>query len=223
MTFNREFVPGATLGEDFQIFVNGNLIQVAEEEFEFDDADENLVTREVDVPLAMLVDGNNEVYADFVGNGGELVTAVLMVNQSNGDFSGNGVFDGEDLSLLVDQFGAAAADSPFDLLADGTVDMSDVDFWLESLRGTTVGLGDFDLDDDVDADDLATWQANYGVGTHYGKGDLDFDGDVDGIDLIMLQRLLDSSGTALATASIPEPTALLLGSLCAMCCLSRRW
>ena len=207
--FNRENA-GAN-GEEFDVFVNGNRLTVPQGVLAYDDNDREIQSRTLDVPVSMLLDGNNEVYADFVGNGGELVTAVLLVTNSIGDFSGNGVFDGEDLSLLVDQFGPTI-DDRYDLLTDGTIDMDDVTYWLESLRGTSVGLGDFDLDDDIDSDDLAMLQTNYGIGTHYGQGDLDFDGDVDGADYLLLQQLLGSAGTAASAnaALVPEPNSILL-------------
>jgi len=84
------------------------------------------------------------------------------------------------LSVLVGEFGPVSAGSKYDLVVDGVVDMADVDYWLEEMRGTTIGLGaDFDLDDDVDYDDLAILADNFLTGDNYGLGDSDFDGDVD--------------------------------------------
>ena len=214
IAYNREtFSPG----ESFFVFVNNNVVVVPSGVYNFDDNDQDMVSREVDVPLNFLVDGNNEVVADFVGDGGDLLSAVLVVTRSIGDFNDSGAFDGQDVSLLVDQFGPAAADSKYDLVADGVVDMADVEYWLEQLRGTTAGLGDLDLDDDIDANDIALWSSNYGTGTHYGEGDLDFDGDVDGLDFLALQRAYSSfaaastvTTTVAGAVSVPEPTGLWL-------------
>lgn len=208
VAYNREsFTPG----ESFFVFVNDQAISVPTGVLEFDDGDFGMVSREVEVPLNALIDGTNEVYADFVGNGGELITAVLVVTSSIGDFNGSGAFDGEDISLLVDQFGPATIDSKFDLSGDGMVDMTDVDYWLSELRGTSVGLGDFDLDDDVDVADLAIWAAGFGLDADYGQGDLDLDGDSDGTDFLAWQTRRTSAATSSAgLGTIPEPTVLLL-------------
>lgn len=213
VSFNREGAGAA--GEGFFVFVNGAAISVPAGVLAFDDNDSEIVSREVDVPVDVLLDGNNEVYADFVGNGGELVSAVLLVTRSIGDFNGSGAFEGGDLSAIVDQFGPAAVGSKFDLVADGVIDMADVDYWLSELRGTSIGLGgDFDLDDDVDTDDLALLLAAFGTGTHYGQGDADFDGDVDGQDLLAWQRAAAASSTFATSASlVPEPTTTMIISL----------
>lgn len=218
VTFNRE---EKAPGESFFVVVNDNFLQVPAGVLEFDDDDPNMVTRELEVPTNFLMDGNNEVYVDFVGAEGELVTAILEVTRSIGDFSGNGAFDGKDLSLLVDQFGPAAIESRYDLDASGVVDMNDVEFWLSELRGTTVGLGDFDLDDDIDLDDLALWSSGYGAGSHYGTGDLDFDGDSDGADYLAWQKLFASVGSV-AAIQVPEPTAYLQVAVLLVVTFSRR-
>ncbi|MEM8945353.1 MAG: hypothetical protein AAGD11_09230 [Planctomycetota bacterium] len=209
VTFNRE---DQSPGESFFVVVNDNFIQVPAGVLNFDDNDTDIVTRTIDVPLNFLVHGNNEVSVDFVGSGGTLVTAVLNVTRAIGDYNGSGAFDGEDLSLLVAQFGAAGPDSRFDLTADGAIDMADVEHWLTELRGTSVGLGDFDLDDDIDADDLALWKLSEGGPSHYGLGDIDFDGDSDGADFLALQRLLaaQSSLPSSAASLVPEAESVLL-------------
>ena len=216
VSYNREDV-AATPGESFFIFLNNNVLLVPTGTHEFDDNDQDVISREVEVPLNFLIDGNNELVADFVGDGGYLISAVLEVTRSIGDFNGSGAFDGEDLSLLADQFGAVSPGSKYDLAGDDVVvDMSDINHWLAQLRGTTAGLGDFDLDDDIDDDDLAIWSANYGSGTHYGQGDFDFDGDVDGLDFLGLQRAFSSYLTASAVTAgstglaVPEPTTIML-------------
>jgi hypothetical protein len=66
--------------------------------------------------------------------------------------------------------------------------------------------GDFNGDGDVDADDLADWQAGYGVDT---KGDADGDGDTDGRDFLIWQRNF-TGPQPVANISVPEPTSLLV-------------
>ena len=206
------------LGEAFDIIVNGNTIAVPAMSLEFDENDDDIVTRTVDVPLNILNDGNNTVAVDFVGTGGELISAVLVMEHSIGDYSGNGVFDGEDVSMLINALGPAVPGSEFDLVESGFVDLSDILYWFEELRGISILNGDFDLDNDVDRDDLALWESNYGTGTHYGQGDIDFDGDVDGIDLLNLQLAIANFSASLSPAgavtSVPEPrsVAFLLAS-----------
>jgi hypothetical protein len=66
--------------------------------------------------------------------------------------------------------------------------------------------GDFDGDDDVDGNDLADWQASYGLDS---GGDADDDGDSDGRDFLIWQRNYTDPGTITAI-SVPEPTSLLV-------------
>jgi hypothetical protein len=72
---------------------------------------------------------------------------------------------------------------------------------------------DFDEDLDVDGDDLVHWRTNFGTGTTHLQGNADGavgDLDVDGYDFLVWQRQLGSAVTVAATASIPEPAALVL-------------
>lgn len=222
--FNRD-QGGYSPGEAFFIFVNNVPIQVPAGELNFDDGDVDMVSRTVDVPLAALVDGNNEVYVDFVGDGGELVSAVLLVTESIGDFDGSGVFDGGDVSALVAQYGPAPpAGSEYDLNGDGTIDGSDLQFWLSDLRGKTEGfLGDFNLDDAVDGDDLSAWQDGYSNGgDDFGNGDINFDGTVTGTDFLGWQMIASQPTSLPAASAVPEPTGLVLGLLGLSLLSSRR-
>ncbi|MCA9259962.1 MAG: multicopper oxidase domain-containing protein, partial [Planctomycetales bacterium] len=81
---------------------------------------------------------------------------------------------------------------------------------------------DFDDDGDVDADDLAIWQTNFGAS---GGGDANQDGAVDGADFLIWQQELGRASVQAASGdasnSVPEPTtalqltALVLSSLVA--------
>ena len=78
---------------------------------------------------------------------------------------------------------------------------------------------DFDEDDDVDGDDLAQWQGDFGVND---LSDADNDGDSDGTDFLAWQRQFGSGvPIAAASTSVPEPGALTLVSL-AGCSLALR-
>lgn len=109
------------------------------------------------------------------------------------------------------------------------------DGWLTADEGTdvpTIYLGDgmikicaldadFDGDCDTDTDDLATWQANYGMTGIAGElktiGDAGNDGDVDGADFLELQI---EFGVGVdpppAVTTIPEPATLPLAAMLAM-------
>ncbi|MCK5114170.1 MAG: trypsin-like peptidase domain-containing protein [Phycisphaerae bacterium] len=78
--------------------------------------------------------------------------------------------------------------------------------------------GDADYDGDVDADDLATWGANYtgaGItGKSWENGDFDYDGDVDADDLATWgANYTGPSGTQMMAdmmVSVPEPATMIL-------------
>lgn len=141
-------------GEGFVVNFNGTEIVVpATGVIGFDDDDTLMVTREVDVPLGLVQEGANSVSVEFAGLGGQLLTATLVVTKSLGDFNGSGAFDGEDLALLFAEFGAAAPGSRFDLVEDGAIDMADVVYWSEELRGVDTPSGDFNGDGLIDAAD----------------------------------------------------------------------
>jgi rhamnogalacturonan endolyase len=65
--------------------------------------------------------------------------------------------------------------------------------------------GDFDLDRDVDGDDLAIWEQTLGVAQSQGylPGDADGDQVVGGSDFLAWQRALDPTGVAQALAASP--------------------
>ncbi len=83
-----------------------------------------------------------------------------------------------------------------------------------------ISPADFDIDGDVDADDLATLEAAYGLSD---AGDTDGDGDTDGTDFLFLQRDFDGPAPLSAVASVPEPSslAILLVAMTACTCLLR--
>lgn len=82
--------------------------------------------------------------------------------------------------------------------------------------------GDFDYDGDVDGEDLAAWQASFGLsaGAAMSAGDADGDGDVDGRDYLVWQRNHQPT-SAPELAAVPEPAGLTIVSLLAMMALTR--
>jgi hypothetical protein len=74
---------------------------------------------------------------------------------------------------------------------------------------------DFDQDGDVDGDDLAQWEGDFGL-----NGDSDADGDLDsdGSDFLQWQQQFGSGvSAAAAAAAVPEPTGALLAGGIAVC------
>lgn len=80
-----------------------------------------------------------------------------------------------------------------------------VDFRLFPFAGS-----DFDFSRSVDDDDLAAWEAGYGItsGAMRSQGDADGDADVDGSDFLLWQQQF--TGPPPLVTPIPEPTTLAL-------------
>ncbi|WP_218932389.1 glycoside hydrolase family 10 protein [Adhaeretor mobilis] len=72
---------------------------------------------------------------------------------------------------------------------------------------TAAGPGDFDADGDIDADDLAQWQGDYGVN---GLSDADNDDDSDGLDFLTWQQNYAPASSSAAANTVPEPSTLAL-------------
>ncbi|QDT00939.1 hypothetical protein [Adhaeretor mobilis] len=84
---------------------------------------------------------------------------------------------------------------------------------------------DFDEDTDVDGDDLAIWDTNYGLTGTATKmqGDADADMDVAGSDYLIWQQEFTGPAMSAAVArAVPEPSALLLAATAAFPSLLRR-
>ena len=115
-------------------------------------------------------------------------------------------FDGSTLFEAEEQFNMG------DLFA-GAVDPNlQFKFVLEGDDDFRTGLvmfelpGDFDLDGDVDHEDLNKWRADYGANA---GSDADRDGDSDGADFLVWQRNLGLSVSPESVAtSVPEPSSI---------------
>lgn len=88
---------------------------------------------------------------------------------------------------------------------------NEVDYGLAWWTGPGPLAGDFDADNDVDADDLAEWKSDFGLG---GGSDANFDGDSDGNDFLAWQRNVGLSAAVPASTPVPEPGTTML------CCLA---
>ncbi|MBL9161875.1 MAG: hypothetical protein JNL18_03940 [Planctomycetaceae bacterium] len=93
------------------------------------------------------------------------------------------------------------------------------------------GMGaDFNGDNIVDANDLAIWQTNFGVGSNpppaatQAQGDANGDGVIDGADLLLIQQQFGGPPIASpAVAAVPEPSSVLLAlAACGLPLAARR-
>ncbi len=113
--------------------------------------------------------------------------------------------------LTVENGGAVQVGTVLRNFGGGTVERLDV---------FSPFTADFDLDGDVDGDDLAQWQGDFGTG---GGSDADADGDSDGGDFLTWQRQFGSGVPSLASSqTVPEPAtgALAAAALLGLILLS---
>jgi hypothetical protein len=138
-----------------------------------------------------------------------------------GDFDNDGDVDADDIDLLMANLGGDPGE--FDLTDDGVVDQDDVDEWVFNIVpiGENVGTvyGDFNLDGEVNAGDLALLATNYGLVGDWGwaTGDGNGDGNVDAGDLAMLAT---NYGTVVHP--VPEPITMSLLAVGGAALLKRR-
>lgn len=111
------------------------------------------------------------------------------------DFNDDGVADCHDIdALVVDIFGGGNTPT-FDLTGDGSVDLLDLDKWLDDapqLNGLAITrylYGDANLDTVVDGEDFLIWNANkFSFGPAWCRGDFNASGFVDGADFVIWNR-----------------------------------
>jgi hypothetical protein len=95
----------------------------------------------------------------------------------------------------VDQPATMPAGLLFDVIYTPTMVQLDV-------VSAPIFSADFDLDGDVDGDDLAQWRGDFGVND---QSDADDDGDSDGADFLAWQQQVGSVPAVAAAPPVPEP------------------
>jgi hypothetical protein len=103
-------------------------------------------------------------------------------------------------------------DIPIDLVNAFIYDMPA--YSVSTLVLRSAADGDFNLDGEVDGDDLVRWRSGFGEGdAAFSDGDNDRDGDVDGHDFLAWQRALSNESAVPAQTAVPEPLAGALGAI----------
>jgi autotransporter-associated beta strand protein len=129
-------------------------------------------------------------------------------------FSGTSM---EDINFVVDdaQFAAAngMATGRFSVIQDTPQSLA--------LQFNPFDPCDFNLDGDVDGEDLAEWKGSFGPGS---GADADVDGDSDGNDFLAWQRHLGTEAQTLAlSAPVPEPSPCSLCLIPLLAVLHTAW
>ncbi len=144
---------------------------------------------------------------------------VTWVPSLPGDLDGNGILGGNDVDALSAAIVNGSTLAHFDLDDSGVVDVNDLGYWVQELRGTL--LGDANLDGAVNATDLnalaLNWQQSSGLWT---GGDFTGDGFVNSADL----NALALNWRKTANAAVPEPSSisLVLAALSIVAARARR-
>lgn len=139
-----------------------------------------------------------------------------------GDFNNDLVVDALDVELLSFAIDGGGEDLIYDLTGEGVLDFRDS---YQLVRGTIDALAaDFNLDGQVDVQDLSAWATGFGSSSSFTQGDANLDGQVDVQDLSMWATGFGRTGgntsgltvdfvSVSSAVAIPEPggLALLLG------------
>lgn len=139
-----------------------------------------------------------------------------------GDYSGNGELDIEDIDLLSDQLLRPDPDRfrVFDVNRDGITDKEDHGLLITDLF--KIMPGDANLDGGVAFDDFLILSSNFGGVGGWADGDFDASGDVAFGDFLLLSSNFNTDSVSL---SIPEPggsSLHIVGSLILIACRSRK-
>jgi hypothetical protein len=136
-----------------------------------------------------------------------------------GDFNADGVLNAADIDDLTTQSAGGTNPAAYDLNADALVNDADVAFWIRDLFNSWVG--DADLNGEFNSTDLVNVLASgtyeVDVASVWTSGDFNGDGRTNSGDLVA--ALADGgyeAGPRAAVAAVPEPSGVILLSLCGL-------
>jgi len=136
----------------------------------------------------------------------------VLIESSKGDTDGDGSLDIDDLDVIASRsmdplFRDWLPDELFDVNADGSINSTDIRFWLTELREALPG--DSDLNGTVEFQDFLSLSDSFGGPGAWRNGDFDFDGRVGFPDFLVLSAAFGSSEIAesTSTTSVPEPNS----------------
>lgn len=137
-------------------------------------------------------------------------TSVVLKVTASADFNLDGRFDCDDVDALVAEIATGTGNTDYDLTGDGQVDASDLTLWLEDAgaanlaSGNSFLPGDASLDGVVDGQDFIAWNDHkFTTTAAWCSGDFNADGVVDGQDFIEWNnhKFMSSDGVN----AVPEP------------------
>ena len=186
--------------------------------------------------IAMAKSGPNTVTSQWFINQGDN-SFLDDPNRGDGGFSAFGQVLGDGM-VVVDAIGdlplpndfGFGIGSPFNDLPLRNFSGSEINeirventVTVNSISQLVVTPGDFDLDGDVDNDDLTILRGGFGMesGAYVDSGDADMDGDVDGDDYLLWQQNFGVV-SSISSATIPEPSTLALTAFALLGLLRRR-
>ena len=139
----------------------------------------------------------------------ELLVSRRLAAIVDGDFNHDGTYNCLDVDALVQQIVGPAANSQFDLTADGLVNAEDLSAWLvvagEAIfgDGNVILRGDANLDGLVDGQDFLAWNDHKFTQTpEWCAGDFTGDGVIDGQDFVSWN---EHKFQAVGGGQVPEP------------------
>lgn len=130
-----------------------------------------------------------------------------------GDLNGDGELSVADLEMLTQAISEASTESQFDLNLDGSIDSTDRDFWVTSIRQTW--FGDANLDGEFNSGDLvAVFQAGkFEIDIDAGWHEGDWNGDLRFGTADLVKAFQDGGfeiGPRTEASTVPEPTAIFM-------------
>gem|GEM_PF-701690 len=119
-----------------------------------------------------------------------------------GDLDGSGNLNPGDIDLLTEAI-RSNPDPELDFNGDGTVDVGDLDFFVNELAMTYAG--DTNLDGSTNFSDFLTLSSNFGMEGGWGNGNFGTDPLVDFEDFLTLSANFGRTVPGAEVAAVPEP------------------